>query len=136
MDRAELSARRWAEAWARGWATHDVSLIASVYAADAVHVSMPFREPGDPREYAAWAFSDETSAEVWFAAPAVSGERACVEWWAISRGVDGRATTLAGVSVLEFDDGGLVVRQRDYWNAADDTGRPPPDDWGPVFVHV
>jgi hypothetical protein len=42
--------------------------------------------------------------------------------------------TLAGVSVLRFDESGLVVDQRDYWSQRD--GRhEPPEGWGPVAHH-
>jgi ketosteroid isomerase-like protein len=118
---------RWIDGWARGWATHDVGLIASLYADDAVHVSAFFRDPQPTADYAAWAFSDEERAEVWFAEPVVEGERAAVAWWAISHGTDGRDTTLAGVSMLRFGRDGRVVDQRDYWNAAEDTATPPPE---------
>jgi ketosteroid isomerase-like protein len=127
--------RRWIEGWARGWATHDVELIASLYADDAVHLSAPFREPQPTRDYAAWAFSDEESVEVWFAEPLVEGDEAAVAWWAVSRGVDGRDTTLAGVSLLSFGRDGLVVRQMDYWNSAEESATAPPEHWGPVAVH-
>lgn len=126
---------RWIDGWARGWATHDVALIASRYADDAVHVSAFFREPQPTAEYAAWAFSDEQAAEVWFAEPLVEGDQAAVTWWAISHGADGRDTTLAGVSIVQFGPDGLVVRQRDYWNSAEDEAMPPPDDWSPVAAH-
>ena len=132
---ASHTARRWAEGWARGWATHDVELISSLYAESALFSSAFFRDPQPPREYAAWAFSDEASAEVWFAQPVVEGNRAAVAWWAISRGTDGRDTTLAGASMIVFGDDGLVIRQRDYWNEALDTAMPPPEDWGPVAAH-
>jgi hypothetical protein len=126
---------RWINGWARGWATHDVELIGSLYAEDAVHVSAFFRGPQRTADYAARAFSDEDGAEVWFAEPVVEGNRAAVAWWAISRGLDGRDTTLAGVSTLWFGTDGLVVRQRDYWNAAEDTAATPPADWGPFAAH-
>jgi lactoylglutathione lyase len=128
------AATRWAEGWTRAWATHDVELVASLYADDAVHVSAFFREPQPPADYAAWAFSDEERAEVWFAEPAVAGDRAFGAWWAISRATDGRETTLAGISDVRFGADGLVVRQRDYWNEAEGA-LPPPDDWGPVVAH-
>jgi SnoaL-like domain len=125
---------RWVDGWARGWATHDVELIRSLYAEGAVHSSAFFREPQPTADYAAWAFSDEESAEVWFAEPVVEGDRAAVEWWAISRGADGRVTTLAGVSMLQFGSDGLVALQRDYWNQAENA-KVPPEDWGPVAAH-
>jgi hypothetical protein len=126
---------RWSDGWARGWATHDVDLVASLYADDAVHVSAFFRDPQPTAEYAAWAFSDEQEAEVWFAEPVVEDDRAAVAWWAISRGVDGRDTTLAGISDLRFGPEGLVIWQRDYWNSVEDTATPPPGDWGPAAAH-
>jgi SnoaL-like protein len=134
-DDIRAAARRWIEGWARGWATHDVGLIASLYADDAVHVSAFYREPQPTADYAAWAFSDEERSEVWFAEPLVEGDRAAVAWWAISRGKDRRDTTLAGVSTISFGPDGLVVQQWDYWNAAQDTATPPPHDWGPVAAH-
>src|SRR5690242_16040415 len=72
MDPAAV--QRWIEVWARGWAEHDVDAIASLYADGAGHRSEPFRERGNPRDYAAWAFSDEQHAEVWFAEARVIGD--------------------------------------------------------------
>jgi ketosteroid isomerase-like protein len=129
------AAERWIDGWARGWATHDVELIASLYAEDAVHVSAFFRDPGRPADYAAWAFSEEERAEVWFAEPVVEGDTAAVAWWGISHLVDGRDTTLAGVSMLRFGSDGLVVDQRDYWNEAKETAITPPYEWGPIAAH-
>jgi hypothetical protein len=129
------AAREWARSWCRGWATHDTELIGSLYTDDAIHISQPFREPRPPAEYAAWAFSDEAGAEVWFAEPIVEGSRASVAWWAISRLEDGRSTTLAGMADLWFGDDGRVVHQIDYWNEAEDTAKPPPEGWGPILAH-
>ena len=47
--------------------------------------------------------------------PVVSGDRATVEWWAVTTS-GGEDATLAGVSLLRFDDDGLVIDQRDYWH--------------------
>jgi hypothetical protein len=127
--------KRWIDGWARGWATHDVELIDSLYADGALFVSAFFRDRQPAGEYAAWAFSDEERAEVWFSEPVIDGNRAAVAWWAISRGTNGRDTTFAGTSMLVFGDDGLVVRQRDYWNEAQDTAMGPPEDWGPIAAH-
>ena len=129
------AAERWINGWARGWATHDVELIASLYSEGAVHLSAPFRDPQPTADYAAWAFADEEGAEVWFAAPIVEGDRAAVAWWGISHEVNGSDTTLAGVSLLRFGTDGLVVDQRDYWNEAKDSAIVPPEAWGPVAAH-
>jgi hypothetical protein len=126
---------RWIDGWARGWATHDVELIASLYAKDAVHLSAFFRDPQPSADYAAWAFTEEKSAEVWFAEPVVEVDRAAVAWWGISHEVDGSDTTLAGVSMLRFRSDGLVVDQRDYWNEARGAAIAPPDEWGPIAAH-
>jgi hypothetical protein len=115
MDTAE-AARLWGTEWKRAWEEHDSRRVAALYAEGASFRSAPFRDLQDPREYADWAFADEDSAEPHFSEPAfVSGDRAAVEWWAVSRSGD-KEETLAGVSLLRFDDQGLVVEQRDYWN--------------------
>ena len=46
----------------------------------------------------------------------VEGDRAAVEWRAVTRERDGTETTLAGISILRFRDDGLVVEERGYWN--------------------
>lgn len=134
MDRAAV--HRWIEVWARGWAEHDVDAIADLYVDGAVQRSEPFRERGEPRAYATWAFSDEQRAEVWFAEPAVVGaSTSACEWWAISTAVNGSVVTIAGVSVLHFTPDGLCDDQRDYWSEQAGARRPP-DDWGPVAIHL
>ena len=70
-----------------------------------------------PAEYAAWAFADQAAAECRFGAPVVDGARAAVDWWAVVTSTDGSVETLAGTSLLRFDDAGLVVEQRDVWAA-------------------
>lgn len=115
MDTAE-AARRWGAEWKRAWEEHDSGRVAALYAPGASFRSAPFRDHQDPGEYADWAFGDEDSAEPHFREPAlVSGDGAAVEWWAVSRSGE-REETLAGVSLLRFDEDGLVVEQRDYWN--------------------
>ena len=118
------AARRWAQEWERGWHEHDVDAVAALYAPDAFFRTSPFREPHDPRRYAEWAFADEDAAEVRFGDPLlVAGDRAVVEWWTVSR--SGAAeTTLAGVSLLRFDEQGLVAEQRDYWHEQPGARRP------------
>ena len=128
--------RRWIEGWAHGWAEHDVERVAALYVDGPVQRSEPFRERDEPRRYAAWAFSDERSAEVWFAEPRVTGdETAACEWWAVSTPAEGSVVTLAGVSLLHFAPDGRVDDQRDYWSQRDGA-HTPPDEWGPVAVHA
>ena len=117
METAE-AARRWAAEWQRAWEEHDSDRVAALYAEGASFRSAPFRDLQDPRAYAEWAFADEDSAEPHFGEPIVSGDRATVEWWAVSTS-KAKEETLAGVSLLRFDGDGRVVDQRDYWDVAE-----------------
>lgn len=128
-------AARWIEAWFRAWTTHDPEALTPVYAAGRVQRSEPFRDLIEPRAYATWAFVDEERAEVWFAEPFVAtGDAAACEWWVISHEASGSTVTLAGVSLVRFDDTGRVFEQRDYWSSREGAHRPPPG-WGPVAHH-
>jgi ketosteroid isomerase-like protein len=111
------AARRWAAEWQRAWEEHDSNRVAALYADGASFRSAPFRDLQDPQAYAEWAFAEEESAEPHFGEPLVSGDRATVEWWAVSTS-KAKEETLAGVSLLRFDGDGLVVDQRDYWDVA------------------
>ena len=127
MD-AESAARRWRETWLRGWLAKDVEAIAALYAPGASFRSEPFRDLQEPRAYAEWAFSEQDDADVWFGEPVVDGSRATCEYWAVVS-FRGQVETIAGASMLRFDDDGFVVEQRDYWNAHDGR-REPPEGWG------
>jgi ketosteroid isomerase-like protein len=129
----EDAARRWAEVWERGWREHDVDAVVALYAEEAVFRSAPFREAehgrAGVRRYVEWAFAgEEPGGDVHLGEPFVVGDRALVEYWAVVA-VDGSTQTIAGISVLRFDDDGLVVEQRDYWHA-DESRREPPPEWG------
>jgi ketosteroid isomerase-like protein len=112
------AARRWAREWERAWREHDAARVAALYADGASFRTSPFRDLDDPGRYAAWAFaSEEPDPEVTFLEPVVvEGDRAAVEWHAVSRERDGAETTLAGISILRFRDDGLVVEEHGYWN--------------------
>ena len=121
---AGTHARAWADAWERAWRRLDVEPLRAVYADGAVHRSHPFREQGSPLEYARWAFSEEEGEpEVWFGDPVASGDRACVEWWAVVV-ENGEQVSLAGASVLRVGEDGRVVEQADYWATAPGEARP------------
>jgi hypothetical protein len=130
---AEEAARRWADTWARGWESHDADAIAMLYAEGASHRSAPEREPKigpeGVRAYCDWAFSDEASARCWFPAPLTSGDRAAGPWWAISTDRSGRAVTLVGISLLQFDRNGSVRDQQDVWTQLDGALEPY-EGWG------
>ena len=93
--------------------------IAALYRPDATFCSHPFRALQRPAEYVAWAFADQESAECRFGEPVVDGARAAVDWWAVVTATDGSLQSLAGTSLLRFDDEGFVVEQRDAWAEAE-----------------
>ncbi len=126
MD-AESEVGRWRETWLRAWPAKDLDAIAALYAPGARFRSMPFRDLQEPRAYVESTFSEQDEAEVWFGEPIVSGERATCEYWGVVT-YQGRAETIAGVSVIRFDSDGLVVDQRDYWNVQEGR-REPPEGW-------
>ena len=112
------------------WPREDVEAIDALYAPGAVFYSHPFREPQAPSEYAAWAFGEQREAECRFGVPIVQGARAAVDWWGVVTSAVGSVETLAGTSLLRFDDAGLVTEQRDVW--AEHKGRLELADWARV----
>jgi hypothetical protein len=123
----ERAARAWAAVWASAWPRKDAESIAALYADDAPYRALAFRQPDNPSDYLLRTFAEETEITCRFGEPVVSGRRAAVEWWA-SWIEEGRPITLAGATMLGFDDDGKVVDHRDYWNQAE--GRIEPySDW-------
>ena len=121
------AARRWVEVWSRAWPAADAEAIDALYARDAVFYSHPFRDRQGPREYVEWAFADQKEAECRFGEPLVSGDRAAVDWWAVIVAPDDTVESLAGTSLIRFDEDGLVIEQRDAW--ASEPGRRDLPDW-------
>lgn len=117
VENIEEAARRWAKTWAEAWPRGDADAIAALYADDASYRARALRDPDSPVDYLRRVFAEETEIECRFGEPVVSGQRAAVEWWA-SWIENGRPITLAGVTMLGFDDAGAVVDHRDYWNEA------------------
>ena len=126
------AAARWAATWERAWNSGDVDAIVSLYATACAFSSQPFRAVhrgrAGVREYVSAAFGDEDEVEARFGTPVVEGDRAAVAWWAALR-EGGQPMTLAGISLLRFDESGLVVDQYDAWDQL--AGRHvPPEGWG------
>jgi hypothetical protein len=118
------AARAWVDAWTRAWRALDADHLRDIYRDDTVHRSHPFREPGNPLDYARWALAEEEGEpEVWMGDPIVDGDRAAIEWWAVVI-ENGIQVSLGGVSCVRFDDDGRVTEQSDYWGDA--PGRTPP----------
>ena len=132
MD-ARAAAARWARTWHDAWEAQEVEPIVALYADDVVFSSQPFRVPYRGREgvraYVTAAFGTEVGPRVWIAAPIVDGRRASISWWCALH-EDGEEATLAGTSVLRFDEAGLVAEQWDAWNVHDRRSDPPAG-WSP-----
>ncbi len=108
------AAQRWASVWERGWREHDAAAIAALYADGAFWQQHPFREP--EAGYLARVFGEEESAECHFTVPIVDDDHAAVHWTARTTLTDGSTEDLAGISLLRFDNNGLVIEERDFWN--------------------
>ena len=130
MD-AETAARRWAEVWTSAWPARDADAIAALYSNETSYRALAFREPdlglAGVRRYLDVNFAVESEIECWFGEPVVSGDRAAVEWWG-TWVEQGQRLTLAGTSILRFDDDGKVVDHRDYWNEVE-RREPPYEGW-------
>jgi hypothetical protein len=109
------AAERWRDVWARGWRAGEAEEIVALYAENAYFQSHPLRMAQTPRSYIEWALAEEESAECEFGEPIVDGRRATVEWSAETKLKEGGTERLAGVSLLEFNEDGLVIEQRDFW---------------------
>jgi hypothetical protein len=121
----EAAARRWAATWALAWPRLDAAPIAALYAGSHSYRALAFREPTTVGPYLAENFAVESEVECRFGEPIVSGDRAAVEWWGTWVEAGARLT-LAGATVLRFDDVGLVVDHRDYWNEIERREEPYP----------
>jgi ketosteroid isomerase-like protein len=113
------AARRWAAVWSQAWPARDVEAIVALYADEVQYRALAFREPdrgtAGVRAYLQQNFAVEQDVECRFGVPVAAAECAAVEWWA-SWEEDGQPVTMAGVSLVHFDENSLVADQRDYWN--------------------
>jgi ketosteroid isomerase-like protein len=128
---ADAAARRWRDTWQRAWPAKDVQAIVALYSEEVPYRALAFRQPdigpAGVRRYLEREFGVEEEIECRFGEPVVGGNRAAVEWWA-SWVEDGKELTLAGATFLRFDEDGLVVDHRDYWNEAP-SREPPFSGW-------
>jgi hypothetical protein len=121
--------KRWAERYQVAWEAGDPDAAAALYRTDCVFRSAVFREPEPPIEYTRREFPAARAENVHFGEPVEEGDHAAVEWWAVLVSPGGAAETLAGCSMLRFDDEGLVAETRDYWHL--EPGRRDPfPGWG------
>lgn len=129
MTDTRTAARNWATTWQRAWEALDVEAVLTLYSPALEYWTEPFREPyrglTGAREYVTQAFGGEHAVTAWFGEPVVDGNQAVVPWYATQIENDA-PVTLAGMSLLRFDDHGLVVEEWDTWNYADGMRDRPP----------
>jgi hypothetical protein len=122
-------ARRWADGYRLAWESGDPAAAAALYRDDCAFRPAPFRAVEPPLAYTTRVFPEARAEDVRFGEPVEEGDRAAVEWWAVLVSPEGEAQTIAGCSVLRFDDEGLVAESRDYWHL-EPGRRAPHDTWG------
>lgn len=131
MESADRAAWRWRETWEAAWPRRDLDAIAALYSPSCSYRALIFRHPDrgvdGVRRYLTEIFAVESDIVCRFGTPVVDRNRAAVEWWA-SWTEGGEPLTLAGATILRFDEAGLVDDHRDYWNETKGTV-PPYDDW-------
>ncbi len=115
MDTAE-AARRWAREWERGWREHDLDRVAALYALGVSYRSSPFREPRRPTRYAEGR--SRTRMRPTSASPSRWRSPATARPSSGGRSA-ARATQRRrwpAISLLRFDEKGLVCEEREYWH--------------------
>ena len=132
MTDFRAAAKNWGRTWQRAWEALDVETVVTLYAPEIEYWTEPFREPHrgveGAREYVTQSFGSEHTVTAWFGEPVVDGDRAVVPWWA-TQIENEEPVTLVGLSLLRFNDDGLVVEEWDTWNSTDGM-RPRPLSWG------
>lgn len=122
----------WVEEYRTAWETADPQRAAALFAEDAAYRSLVFEEPHRGRDGVAAYWTAVTAGQgdvdVRLAIPVITGLRALVEFWTTMT-VETGPVTLAGAMLLDFDNNGLCVALREYWNLAEGTHQPPPE-WG------
>lgn len=126
-------ARAWAADYGRAWAAGDAGAAAETFSETAVYRTHPFRDPHRGRSevhaYTAKAYASEEARRVRMAPFAAAGNGAAIEYWA-TYSEAGSVQTLAGCTLVAFDDTGRVAEGRDYWHVEE--GARDPHEGGPL----
>lgn len=124
--------RDWSEAYRVAWETADSAAAASLFSENGTYRSNIYEEPhrGRAGVEAYWISVTSVQSEVTvrMGEPVVEDNRADVEFWT-TMAIEGNPVTLAGCLLLTFDEEGLCVALREYWNLSDGTHLAPAG-WG------
>lgn len=122
----------WIEGYRVAWESRDPGAAANLFSPDATYRARIFDEPHVGREgvRAYWSSVTEAQSDVTvrMGRPFGDGRRATVEFWTTMK-VAGDEVTLPGCLLLDFDEGGLCTRLREYWHFEPGSHEPPPE-WG------
>jgi nuclear transport factor 2 (NTF2) superfamily protein len=118
MDQPALE--DWLARYGRAWETADPDAAAALFTEDATYRETPFDEVMKGRDAIRryWQEIPDTQRDISFAWDVVATDPVVVRWragWVRIR--DGRAITLDGVFLLEFDEAsGLCRTLREWWH--------------------
>lgn len=122
----------WIAGYRSAWEERDADAAASLFSTDSTYRANIFEEPFQGREgvrnYWTTVTAAQSEVQVRMGRPFADGARVAVEFWTNMR-VGGDPVTLPGCLLLDFDDGGLCRRLREYWHFMPGSFDPPPG-WG------
>lgn len=122
----------WIEGYRVAWETRDSAAAAALFTEDATYRSNIVEEPHRGRTGVAGYWDSVTEGQsgvrVRMGRPFVEGFRVAVEFWTNMK-VAEDDVTLPGCLLLDFNDGWLCTRLREYWHYMPGTFEPPPE-WG------
>ena len=123
----------WVEGYRLAWETRDAAAAAALFTPDATYRSDILEEAHQGREgvreYWQSVTSTQSEVRVRMGRPFVDGRRVAVEFWTNMK-VQDEDVTLPGCLLLDFDDGWLCRRLREYWHFFPGKQAEPPDEWG------
>lgn len=126
---SEASVVEWLAAYGQAWEARDADAAAALFTENATYQENPFEEPFNGRagihEY--WSNVTADQRDVSFSSDVVTVfERSAVAHWSAEfvSASSGATVRLDGVFVLDFDEGNLCSRLREWWIVKVDTASP------------
>jgi hypothetical protein len=112
----------WGEEYAAAWNTHDVEALVAMFAPACRYTDVPYRMTWEGHDGLRKLFEVNMAFHPDYRLVRRGGfhddQHYALEW-TISGTVSGQEVSYPGVSVGAFDDQGLIVENRDYWNPKD-----------------
>jgi len=122
----------WSEAYRLAWEAADSAAAGALFSEDASYRSNIFEEPHLGRtgveDYWTNVTSVQSQVRVQMGSPVIEGERVIVEFWTTML-AGGEELTLPGCLLMRFNEEGLCMDLREYWQTLPELREPPPG-WG------